>query len=156
MKTAERFWMKVNKDGPIDTVHGGCCWIWLAARKGRKGEDYGAFWVGGRGVFAHRWSYIEAHGEPPAGTEIDHLCRNRFCVNPEHLEAVSHSVNVLRGNGPTAAHARQTHCKHGHPLSGDNVRLRRMPPGGRTCVTCDRAKAQRRYYALKEHLEEAK
>ena len=63
---------------------------------------------------AHRIAYLLFRGPIPLGKELDHLCRNRGCVNPGHLEVVLHRTNVLRGAGPSAGHARKTHCVHGH------------------------------------------
>ena len=85
--------------------------------------------------------YAAIHGPIPPGLVIDHLCRNRGCFNPRHLEAVTNKVNVLRGNGHTAINARKTHCNNGHPLVGDN--LERIPYG-RSCRTC--AKRRRRVW----------
>ncbi|MBP27876.1 MAG: endonuclease [Methylobacterium sp.] len=95
----------------------------------------------GRQVFAHRLAYELAVGEIQAGLVIDHLCRTPRCINPAHMEPVTLGVNTLRGVGITAAQARQTHCKRGHPLSGSN--LYRMPDNGRVCITCRRATASR-------------
>lgn len=80
-------------------------------------------------IAAHRFAYELANGPIPDGLEIDHLCRNRKCVNPAHLQAVSHRENMLR--------AAKTHCLNGHPLTGPNVYLR--PDGrGRECRECRR------------------
>lgn len=114
----ERFWQKVDKNGPIP-AHAqslGPCWVWIA-NTNRKG--YGRFAVlYGCIVMPHRFSFALHYGETPYGLEIDHLCRNKLCVNPKHLEAVTGLVNHGR--------ARQfrtypTHCKRGHPLSGENL-----------------------------------
>lgn len=85
-------------------------------------------------------------GEIEAGLEIDHLCRNRRCVNPRHLEAVPHRENVLRGQSPVAVHAVQTHCVNGHPLDAANTYIK--PNGHRDCRTCIRERV-RRYAARK-------
>lgn len=130
----ERFWEKVNKNGPIFRQRPdlGPCWSWL----GRLRNGYGAFSVkGGRQVRAHRWSYEKSFGAVPDGLELDHLCRNRICVNPSHLEAVTHRVNTLRSDNACALHARQTHCMRGHPFDEANTYVR-PNGGGRTCRAC--------------------
>jgi len=115
------------------------CWVWTGPISVR---GYGIQKVGGREgkqYYAHRLSYEHHVGPIPEGLELDHLCRNRACINPKHLEPVTRSVNTKRGIGPAmlgAINASKTHCKHGHPFSGDNVKYRKS--GGRRCVTCER------------------
>jgi hypothetical protein len=74
---------------------------------------------------------------------LDHLCRNRACVNPAHMEPVTNKVNIMRGAGVGAMCALKTTCLRGHPLSGDNLRTR--PDGERACRTCQRARKRARY-----------
>lgn len=106
------------------------CWIWL---RSRTLAGYGQ-WTAG--VLAHRVMYEALVGPIPDGLTLDHLCRNRACCNPGHLEPVTMAENLLRGVGPTATNARKTKCVKGHPLSGDN--LYRDPRGRRQCRSCRR------------------
>lgn len=113
------------------TVADNGCWEWTGTRNYL---GYGHFWNGSRVVGAHRWSY-EYHTAPiPDGLEIDHLCRNRACVNPEHLESVTRAENNRR------AAAAQTHCKWGHEYTPENTAYR---AGYRKCRTCRRARGKR-------------
>lgn len=122
----ERFWAKVDRTGDG-------CWLWLA-HIGPAG--YGAFNYGGRMGLAHRFAYEIMVAPIPDGLTIDHLCRVRACVNPAHLEAVTMGENVLRGTGPSAVHARQTHCAHGHEFTPQNTMRRSDKPNCRVCRVC--------------------
>ena len=120
----QRFWSKVVKTNS--------CWNWTAA-KNEKG--YGLFGIKhGKIIRAHRFSYELVNGKIPTGLTLDHLCRNRACVNPDHLEAVTNKENILRGIGLTAINSRKTHCPKGHPYSSDN--LVKMSSSERKCKTC--------------------
>lgn len=120
----ERFWSHVNKNGENG------CWVWtLPLRIG-----YGRFHFRTHLVSAHRFSYELLHGKVDNNLTLDHLCRNRACVNPAHLEPVTMRTNALRGVGPTAINARKTHCKRGHLLSGTNIQIK--PDGSRSCLVC--------------------
>jgi len=114
------------------------CIEWVAAKSP---TGYGSFKpVCGelRMQLAHRWSYEYFVGPIPDGLVIDHLCRNRSCVNPDHLEPVTQQTNIRRGRGnPT-----KTHCPHGHPYSGDNLRIYK---GARFCRTCQDIRNRARY-----------
>ena len=124
-----RFWQKVDLD--FDTG----CWNWTAAKNS---DGYGQFWPTNgkhRHSQAHRFSYETFIGKIPEGLTIDHICKNRGCVNPKHLEPVTIQVNVLRGNGMAVRNSNKTHCPQGHPYSGENLYI--VPcNGGRQCKTC--------------------
>lgn len=128
---AVRFWRKVDQQGP--TWNGSLCWNWTAS-KSRKG--YGAFWDGANRQ-AHRVAYELVRGKIPTSLQIDHLCRNRACMNPAHMELVDSRTNTLRGESFAAREARQTRCIHGHEFTPENTRICRG--GKRKCRECDRA-----------------
>lgn len=97
---------------------------------------------------SHRYSYEELIGPVPTGLTLDHLCRNRACVNPSHLEPVTHRVNILRGESPSAKNAVKTHCPAGHRLAGEHLYIR-PATGVRACYTCiKRRKKERRAAGL--------
>jgi hypothetical protein len=153
-----RFWSKVVKNGPVPgrKPELGPCWVW----QGRpKREGYGQFSVSGEQVYAHRFSYELLVKPIPDGLQIDHLCRNRICVNPEHLEPVPSRINTLRGDNPRLTSERgraKTHCKHGHPFNEANTYWYK---GRRHCKACadvrqkaglERLKAERHARGLKK------
>lgn len=135
--TVERFWAKVDKDGPAPAHRPelGPCWLWTAAIN--KDTGYGAFGAEHRRmVSAHRYAYELVHQKIPDGLQIDHLCRVRACVNPEHLEAVTQRENIMRGEGASALNAAKTACPAGHDYDEANTYV--TPSGGRQCRECRR------------------
>lgn len=124
----DRFWSRVEKTPS--------CWLWT----GRTYNGYGLTYVKvdgrwrSRGV--HRVAYEMLVGPIPEGLQIDHLCRVRNCVNPDHLEPVTMLENVRRGISPTAINRRKKRCKYGHLFTPENTYYRQN--GDRQCVECRR------------------
>lgn len=106
------------------------CWIW----KGEiKSNGYGRCYFNGKNNSAHRLVYELLVGEIPKGLEIDHLCRNPKCVNPKHLEPVTHLENVRRS---LPFRKLKTHCKQGHEFTPDNITRRNANNPERVCIKC--------------------
>lgn len=115
------------------------CVLWLGSVDG---SGYGHLRTGDgsrRVRHAHKVAWELVRGPVPPGLVIDHKCRVRSCINPEHMRAVTFSENVLCGDGPTARNARRTHCLNGHPF--DVVR----PSGVRACKRCHNARTAKAY-----------
>jgi hypothetical protein len=133
----DRFMDKVDKQGPTPIHRPGLgpCWQWTA----RLNEDgYGRFRLdSGTYGGAHIAAYVLLVGPVPNGLELDHLCRNRACVNPAHLEPVTHRENMRRGVFPNSL---KTRCAQGHPFSDENTY---MQGTRRRCRICQRAAARR-------------
>lgn len=116
----QRFYSKVDIDD------NGCFnWTGNHTTKG-----YGTFWLDKKRVYAHRWAYEDCIGPIPKGLQLDHLCRNRRCCNPEHLEPVTREENLARGKVPYS----RNHCSHNHIYTESNTYVR--PDGTRVCRTC--------------------
>lgn len=132
------------------TSLGTSCWEWQGAKGGTKKHTYGVF----EGTSASRRSYELFVGEIPEGYVVDHLCSNKICVNPLHLEAIRQSENLRRSPLTlNSQNSKLTHCVNGHELSGDNIRFYRNQ---RICKSCKREWAASKRKELKEVRNETK
>ena len=138
--TLDRFWAKVQKTGT--------CWLWTAALDT---TGYGQFRINGILNRSHRVAYELVNGPIPEGMQLDHLCRVRHCVNPDHLEPVTHRVNSLRGTAPNVLLHHAGHCKHGHPFTKTNTYVR--PNGTRLCKACRAIRAMKYRQQHKEQTQ---
>lgn len=129
----------------VDKAEDGC-WEWLGSRTS---NGYGRHQMRGKHWMAHRAAYVLLVGPIADGMQLDHLCRNRGCVNPEHLEQVTARENTLRSSSFIADNARKTHCHKGHEFTPENTYA--MKGGGRSCRECANA-SQRRYRAKQRAL----
>lgn len=140
----QRWWAKVDRQE-------GSCWLWQGSLDRRGYGQFNATGDDGKKVTrrAHRWGYEQLVRPLLANEDMDHLCRTPACVNPSHLEPVSHLENVSRGLAGQH-NAIKTHCAQGHEFSTENTSVNRA--GWRECITCRREwarKAQARYRARK-------
>ena len=113
------------------------CWIWQG---GLSGKGYGRVRIDGKVIGAHVFVYETLVGKVPSGLELDHLCRVRQCVNPEHLEAVPPKENYRRGYSPSKLNALKTHCMRGHEFTVENTRPNGRHGKGRACRACQIAR----------------
>lgn len=130
----ERFWQ-------ISPEPMSGCWLWDGAHHGR---GYGRVTINYRTRSAHRAVYEMVRGPIPEGMELDHKCRLTCCVNPDHLEPITHRENVVRGDAPAKLallNGSKTHCKRGHPFDEENTHY---VPGGRSCRACAAAAARQK------------
>jgi hypothetical protein len=126
LSASTRFWSKVERTDS--------CWYWTASLQT---IGYGQFGVVGRGpALAHRFAYEDLVGPIPEGLHIDHLCMNKRCVNPAHLEAVTQQENNRRKDVAYGTGFAKTHCKNGHEFTPENTRIRDDGKGYRTCLAC--------------------
>lgn len=143
----KRFWAKVEKtDG---------CWLW----KGSLSHfGYGHFTLASLGygycitIKPHRLVYELTKGTIPEGKTLDHLCRNRACVNPHHLEPITNRENLIRGNGFAGQNVRKTHCSNGHALVEGNLVPHELKRGHRVCMICTRRYAREHYAEFRSQL----
>lgn len=141
----------ISKTKPV-----GSCWEWTGSKSG---GGYGRFGLNSRNELAHRVSLLLFKGVDLRVdryiSQADHLCRNRLCVNPEHLEMVSQTENILRGESPSAIHSKKTHCPKGHEYTPDNIisgthrhRLCKECTRLRSCERRKKARLERGLYAF--------
>jgi hypothetical protein len=134
------FWTRVILD---DQGHETLCMTWTGSRTT---AGYGNLTIKRKSHYAHRLVYEARYGPLPKRIDgdravIDHLCRNRACVNVDHLELVTNRINILRGDTIQAAHAAKTHCDNGHEFTAENTR--RNGKYGRMCKTCARERQRK-------------
>ena len=144
----DRFWASISPEPNTG------CWLWLGylspGASKNKNMGYGQFQVQNRRMPAHRFSYETFVGPVQEGLEIDHKCKLPCCVNPDHLEAVTHHENMRRSGAmfkAAAVHKAKTHCPRGHAYAGDNVFINSS--GGRSCRECVRAQSRDSYHRRK-------
>jgi hypothetical protein len=109
------------------------CWVWKGAVLA---NGYGKVTVDYKTKLVHRFLYEAMVGPIPFRYQIDHLCKNRLCVNPAHLEAVPARVNNARSTSPSSQNAAKTHCKHGHEFTPENIYVPAKRPNRRYCRAC--------------------
>lgn len=125
------------------------CWVWTACKLP---SGYGKLWTGSKHDYSHRFVYERLVGPIGDGLEIDHLCRNPSCCNPDHLEPVTHRENALRSPiNPLAVNAAKTHCKSGHEFTDENTLVQN---GGRICRECKRIADRDRYENRRDYQRE--
>ena len=126
---ADRFWEKVDKSAPNG------CWVWTGARTHGHGTIHVA--MPNKLDYTHRVVFGLLGQEIPEGMQVDHICRNRLCCNPDHLRFVTRDQNVVENSlSPSALNKAKYYCKRGHPLAGENLRLNRR--GHRSCIARDK------------------
>ena len=126
------------------------CWLWVGRLQNM---GYGIFSIWSqaqRQILAHRVMYLHAGREIPEGHELDHLCATPSCVNPDHLQPVTHRENCRRGDGFSGKNAKKTHCPKGHPYDMGNTYHPPSRPYGRKCNECNRIRATAHYYLTRK------
>jgi len=139
--TPEMILGRIDRNGPIPAYRPdlGPCWVgpWKPKKTG-----YVKVSLQGKMRSLHILIYEHIVGKVPQGLELDHLCRNRSCPNPAHLEPVTRRENILRGFSPAVTNRFKTHCPYGHPYSGENLYIGKR--GDRECRECKRTLDRKR------------
>lgn len=123
----------------LSNIDVGFCWEWNRKLNNR---GYGVTNVNKKRWYVHRLMWTLMVGPIPDGMEIDHMCRNRACCNPEHLDLVTGQVNTLRGVSPASSHAKRDECSYGHEYTAETMHVVR---GARRCRICERRRDKERY-----------
>jgi hypothetical protein len=141
----DRLWSKVRKDL--------YCWEWTA---GKNSWGYGYISIHNRMRRVHRIIWEDKNGPVPDGLELDHLCRNRGCCNPEHLEPVTRQENLRRGNRGGNGYEKKTHCPQGHEYTPENTYIRDKRSGRqcRECLHLRAVSAKKREYDHRRYLKQ--
>ncbi len=134
-------------DRILNKIGFGDCWEWVGSVNP---DGYGKVWHEGQMRYAHRVVWEKLIGPILEGLTIDHLCRNRACVNPAHMEPVTLCENLLRGYGVGAINRRKSRCLAGHPFSSENTQVRREKGRmRRVCAQCHRDRVREHYVRLR-------
>lgn len=143
-KVLDRVWERIDSTGGEQA-----CWLWTGP-VGASGYGNCGWTLGGQAhtTTAHRAAWTSVHGPIADGLHLDHLCRERSCCNPLHLEPVTCRENILRGTAPAAINARKTHCIRGHEFTAENTVVH--SGGKRMCRTCKKARENARNRRLRE------
>lgn len=138
-------WMLARFFSKVDVKSKNLCWNWLGARAK---NGYGNFGLNNKSALSHRVSFTIFKGEIPEGLWIDHKCRNRKCVNPNHLRAVTPQVNAMENSDASSRYlAERTHCNHGHEFTHENIYMKIDKVSSkryRMCKKCDQISKTKR------------
>lgn len=112
----------------------------IESKKGITTNGYSRIRINNKNIQAHRWAWELVNGQIPEGFVIDHICRNRKCVLPEHLRMITQQENIMAGLHNID---NRSHCNQGHPFVKENIMIRKS--GKRECAECNRIRARANY-----------